>query len=104
MEHIKAKDAKPTIRKMLLGNGGSATVTVGDTVRVLSHYFGDRPLITLPWPLKLLQPRTFDYTVYEDNKVVEETSFDGRSINVAIAKLLEGVPSASKVIIVRDLI
>lgn len=95
--YVEAKNAGPAIRKMLLGNGGTATVTVGNSIRLLSHTATDRPLRTLPWPFKLLQPRTFRYRVYEGNTMLEEASFDRGSIDAAISKLLKDLAPADQV-------
>jgi hypothetical protein len=67
MDFIKARDAKKPIQEMLLGNGGAAQVAVGDKRRLLIHDESERPLHTLPWPLKLFQPHSFRYLVYEEN-------------------------------------
>lgn len=82
MEDLEASRAKGSIKKMLLGDGGSAQVRVGKTTRMLSHdSVIDRPLRKLPWPLSVVQPHTIRYTVYEGEKMVEEKrSKKGRSI------------------------
>jgi hypothetical protein len=97
IEYIEAKSAASAIRKMLMGNGGTATVTVGNSIRLLFHTAIDRPLTTLPWLLKLLQPRTFRYRVYESNELLEETDFDKSSVDVAISKLLNNVAANDQV-------
>jgi len=102
IEQVEAKNAKPAIRKMLMGNGGSVTLTVGNSIRILSHSAIDRPRFTLPWPLKLAQPRSFRYRVYENTNIVEEKTFDRGSVDIAISKLLAGVPSEEQIIIRRD--
>jgi hypothetical protein len=102
IEQVKARDARSAIRKMLLGNGGSVTLTVGNSIRILSHSALDRPRRTLPWPFNLAQPRSFRYRVYEGNSIVEEKTFDRKAVDAAIAALLADVPLEEPIVIRRD--
>jgi hypothetical protein len=49
MAQVEAARAKRSIKKMLLGEGGSAQVRIAKTTRMLSHSAMDRPLRKLPW-------------------------------------------------------
>ena len=102
IEQVAAKNAKPAIKKMLMGSGGSVTLAVGKSIRILSHSAMDRPRVSLPWPLRLAQPRTFRYRVYEGNALVEEQTFDRKSVDIAIAKLLADVPPEEQIVLRPD--
>jgi hypothetical protein len=103
MEDVEASRAKGSIKKMLLGNGGSASVRVGKTTRMLSHdSVIDRPLRKLPWPLSLLQPHTIRYKVYEEDKMVEEKAFKKRHINHAIRLFLDGLNPEEEVLFLPE--
>jgi len=91
MDFMNTRDSKKPIKKILLGNGGAAQVTVGNKTRLLIHDFSERPLYTLPWPLKLLQAHSFRYVVYEGKTVVEEKHFTRREVNDAISLFLNGI-------------
>jgi hypothetical protein len=90
-DYVEARNATLTIKKMLLGNGGSVHVSIGSTVRILSHSAADRPLQSLPWPFNKLQPRTFRYHVLEGEKTTDTKTFQRGQIDEAIAFLLRGV-------------
>jgi hypothetical protein len=94
MEHsfVPAAQAFKPIKKMLLGNGGSAFVRVGDTSRLLIHSGLNRPLTAFPWPFNLLQAHSVDYVARKGDVKVEEIEFPRRQINGAISKFLDGVP------------
>jgi hypothetical protein len=102
IEQVAAKNAKPAIKKMLLGSGGSVTLAVGNSIRILSQSAIDRPRVTLPWPLKRRQPRSFRYRVYQGNALVEEQTFDRKSVDIAIAKLLADVPPEEQIVLRPD--
>lgn len=102
MDFVKARDSKKLIKTMLLGNGGAAQVAVGNKRRLLVHDMHERPLYTLPWPLKLLQPHSFRYLVYEEKIVAEEKSFTRRQVNDAISLFLDGVPPDEEVLLNPD--
>jgi hypothetical protein len=71
-------------------------------MRRLSCSSLDRPVYTLPWPFRLLQPRSFRYRLYDDDMVVEESRFERRQINSAISKLLEDVSADKEIIIMWE--
>jgi hypothetical protein len=102
IDQVTARNAKPAIRKMLLGNGGSVTLSVGNSIRILSHSALDRPRRSLPWPFNLAQPRSFRYRVYEGTNIVEEKTFDRKTLDAAIAALLADVPLEEPIVIRRD--
>lgn len=102
MDFLPAKDAKNAIKKMLLGNGGAAQVAVGNKRRLLIHDESERPLYTLPWPLKLFQAHSFRYLVYEERTAIEERNFTRRQINDAISLFLDGVPPDEEIVLNPD--
>jgi hypothetical protein len=99
MDFVKAKDSKKPIKKMLLGNGGSVQIVMGNKTRLLTHDFTNRPLHTLPWPLKLLQPHSIEYAVYEGKTLVEEKTFTRREVNNAISLFLDGLSADDQIIL-----
>ena len=103
MENLEASRARGSIKKMLLGDGGSAQVRVGKTTRMLSHdSVIDRPLRKLPWPLSVVQPHTIRYTVYDGGKMVEEKAFKKRQINHAIRLFLAGLNPEEEVLLLPE--
>jgi hypothetical protein len=100
---IPAAEATAPIKKMLRGNGGSVQIRIGNSTRILSHNRAvDRPLTALPWPLNLLQARSFRYSVYEGEVTVEQTTFKRGELNSAISKLLEGIPPDQDVLLMAE--
>lgn len=87
---------------MLLGNGGSAKIFVADKMRLLVHDVTLRPLYTLPWPLKLLQPHSVRYVLFEDQTAVEEKPFNRHQVNDAISLFLDGVPPDDEITLKPD--
>jgi hypothetical protein len=97
---VPADQAIEPIKHMLLGNGGSASVRIGNSTRTLSRDpVSDRPLTPLPCPLNLLQPHSFRYRVYEGNIKVEEPDFKRGQINSAMSRLLAGVPLDEEILL-----
>lgn len=99
---IEASKARKPIKKMLLGEGGSAQVRLGDTTRMISHTFLDGPVQKLPWPFNLLQPHNISYLVMRGNEIVFEQKFKKRQINVAINMLLEGLEDSVSILILSN--
>jgi len=103
MENLEASQARRSIKKMLLGDGGSAQARVGKTTRMLSHdSVIDRSLRKLPWPLSAAQPHTIRYTVYDGDKMVEEKAFKKRQINHAIRLFLDGLNPEEEVLLLPE--
>ena len=103
MAQVEAARAKRSIKKMLLGEGGSAQVRIADRrTRMLSHSAMDRPLRKLPWPLSVVQPHGIRYTVYEGDQKVEEKAFKKRQIDYAIRLLLDGLNPDENVLLLPE--
>jgi hypothetical protein len=99
---VEASRAKGAIKKMLLGDGGSAQVMMGDITRMLSHSFLDRPLQRLPWPLSLFQSHDIRYTIHKGDNLLEERTFRKGQIGDAVRLFLEGLDLAHEVVILPE--
>lgn len=102
MAQVEAARAKRSIKKMLLGEGGSAQVRIAKTTRMPSHSAMDRPLRKLPWPLSVVQAHGIRYTVYEGDQKVEEKAFKKRQIDYAIRLLLDGLNPDENVLLLPE--
>jgi hypothetical protein len=100
---VEASRAKSPIKKMLLGDGGSAQVMLGDITRMLSHSFLDRPLRSSPWPVSLLQPHNIRYTIHKGGDLLEERTFTKGQLDDGVRLFLEGLDLAHEVVILPDL-
>jgi hypothetical protein len=65
MDTIPASRSKGPLKKLLMGDGGSAQVRVNGQTRVLSHTFLDRPARKLPWPFNRMQPHNIRFELYD---------------------------------------
>ena len=103
MEQIEARHAKEPIKRMLLGEGGSAQVTVGNTRRLLWHTPEfDRPQVKLPWPLSGLQEYSVRISVFRDEEKLVERTMGKKQIDQAISIFLEGLDPSEMVLILPE--
>ena len=58
VRYIPVVGCRPALKK-ILSIGGCAELRVGEELRTLQHFSGDKPEKQLPWPLSKLQPFRF---------------------------------------------
>lgn len=96
-----AGNAKAAIKDMLLNRGGIAEIKFNGNRRIISHNpILDRPIRTLPWPLKLLQAYNIHYSVFVDDVEVSVVNFNRSTVNDAIEAFLNNIDPSQKVLVV----
>ena len=103
MEQIEARHAREPIRRMLLGDGGSAQVRVGNLTQMLDHSpVLDRPAVKLPWPLSVLQEHNVRVAIIRDDEILMKKTVAKKHIDQAISIFLEGLDPSEMVLLLPE--
>jgi hypothetical protein len=96
-KQVGARDAAGLIRKALTARG-TCSVDVGSRRRTLAYDPRvDAPRERWPWPLRLFQPHTVRYVVYEDARRVSSHIFVRNRMEEAIEYFLRDLPPDAQI-------
>jgi hypothetical protein len=96
-KQVVARDAADHIRKALAARG-TCSVEVGSRRRTLAYDPRvDAPRERWPWPLRLFQPHTVRYVVYEDARRVSSHIFVRNRMDEAIDYFLRDLPPDAQI-------
>lgn len=101
-KQIAARDAAGHMRKALAAHG-TCSVGVGSRRRTLAYDPRvDAPHERWPWPLRLFQPHTVRYVVYEDERRVSSHIFVRNRMEEAIDYFLRDLPPDAQITVTME--